>query len=155
MGPNPGCNQGTTVKDLVVVRFNFEMYNCLENNKQRTKRRFGVISFCNVQRTINYYSWWNYKTRQVSVSKHQSTKLDKDKSDLTLSINELDIANTELIKLLAVHIDENLNFTEHIIKLCVKASQKVGVLSRLRNWIPCKAKLLLLYWNYTLWQALC
>ena len=28
-------------------------------------------------------------------------------------------------------------------KLCTKASQKVGVLSRLRNLIPCKAKLLL------------
>ena len=68
---------------------------------------------------------------------------DKDKSDKTLSINDLDIANTELIKLLGVHIDENLNFTEHISKLCIKAGQKVGVLSRLRNLIPCKAKLLL------------
>ena len=53
------------------------------------------------------------------------------------------IANTELIKLLGVHIDENLNFTEHISKLCIKASKKAGVLSRLRNLIPCKAKLLL------------
>ena len=70
-------------------------------------------------------------------------KLDKDKSDKTLSINDLDIANTELIKLLGVHIDENLNFTEHISKLCIKAGQKVEVLSRLRNLIPCKAKLLL------------
>ena len=47
---------------------------------------------------------------------------------MTLSINELDIANTELIKLLGVHIDENLNFTEHFSKLCIKASQKVGEL---------------------------
>ena len=38
--------------------------------------------------------------------------------DKTLSINDLDIANTELIKLLGVYIDENLNFTEHISKLC-------------------------------------
>ena len=72
-------------------------------------------------------------------------KLDESKSNKTLRINDLDIANTELIKLLGVHIDENLNFTEHISKLCIKASQKVGVLSRLRNLhvIPCKAKLLL------------
>jgi len=56
-------------------------------------------------------------------------KLDKDKSDKTLSINDLDSANTELIKLLGLHIDENLNFTEHISKLCIKPSQKVGELS--------------------------
>lgn len=55
-------------------------------------------------------------------------KLDKDKRDKMLNVNDLDIANTELIKLLGVHIDDNLNFTEHISKLCTKASQKVGVL---------------------------
>ena len=60
-----------------------------------------------------------------------------------LNINDLDIANTELIKLLGVHIDDNLNFTEHISKLCTKASQKVGVLSCLQNLIPCKVKPLL------------
>ena len=48
-----------------------------------------------------------------------------------LNINNLDIANSELIKLLGVHIDDNLNFTEHISKLCTKTSQKVGVLSHL------------------------
>ena len=66
-------------------------------------------------------------------------KLDKDKRHKMLNINDLDIANMELIKLLGVHIDDNLNFTEHVSKLCTKASQKVGVLSRLGNLIPCKA----------------
>ena len=80
----------------------------------------------------------NVDVRAWSVLHHHF----KSKSNKTLRIN-LDIANTELIKLLGVHIDENLNFTEHISKLCIKASQKVGVLSRLRNLIPRKAKLLL------------
>ena len=93
-------------------------------------------------------SWYSNNFLLANPDKFQSLninprKLDKDKGDKTLSINDLDIANTELIKLLGVHIDENLNFTEHISKLCIKASQKVGVLSRLRNLIPCKAKLLL------------
>ena len=47
-----------------------------------------------------------------------------------LNINDLDI-------------DDNLNFTEHLSKLCTKAGEKVGLLSRLRNLRPCKAKLLL------------
>ena len=93
-------------------------------------------------------SWYSNNFLLANPDKFQSLninprKLDKDRSDKTLSINELDIANTELIKVLGVNIDENLNFTEHISKLCIKASQKVGVLSRLRNLKPCKAKLLL------------
>ena len=92
--------------------------------------------------------WYSSKFLLANPDKFQSLniypwKLDKNKSDKTLRINDLDIVNTELIKLLGVHIDENLNFTEHICKLCIKASQNVGVLSRLRNLIPCKAKLLL------------
>ena len=48
------------------------------------------------------------------------------------------------IKLLRVQIDEKLSFTSHITELCTKASQKVGALVRLRNLIPCNAKLSLL-----------
>ena len=51
-----------------------------------------------------------------------------------------EIKETEQIKLLGVNIDNNLNFTSHI---STKASQKVGVLMRLKNLIPCNAKLLL------------
>lgn len=41
-------------------------------------------------------------------------KLDRDKSDTTLSIDGIDITKAELMKLLGVCIDDNLNFTEHI-----------------------------------------
>ena len=47
------------------------------------------------------------------------------------------------MKLLGVYIDENLNFAGHISELCTIASQKVGMLVRLRNLIPCNAKLML------------
>ena len=47
------------------------------------------------------------------------------------------------MKLLGVYIDENLNFAGHISELCMRPSQKVGTLVRLRNLIPCNAKLML------------
>ena len=50
----------------------------------------------------------------------------------------------EQFKLLGVNIDESLNRTQHIREnRRTKASQKVGVLMRLRNIIPCQAKLIL------------
>ena len=81
----------------------------------------------------HFHAWYSNNFLLANPDKIQSLninprKLDKDRSDKPLSIKELDIANTELIKLLGVHIDENLNFTEHFSKLCIKASQKVGEL---------------------------
>ena len=45
---------------------------------------------------------------------------------------------------LGVTIDNKLNFNEHINDVCNKASQRVGVIMRLRNLIPTTAKLVLL-----------
>ena len=42
-----------------------------------------------------------------------------------------------------MNFDENLIFSQHISELCKKASQRVGVLARLRNLITTEAKLLL------------
>ena len=68
---------------------------------------------------------------------------DSDKQTEALQIEDQIIANTSQIKLLGVEIDDKLNFTSHISNICIKASQKVGVLLRLRNLIPCKAKLII------------
>ena len=46
--------------------------------------------------------------------------------------------------ILGVTIDNKLNFIVHINDVCNKASQRVGVIMRLRNLIPTTAKLVLL-----------
>ena len=62
--------------------------------------------------------------------------VDKTNNDEVVRISDQIIRKTEQIKLLGVNIDDNLNFSSHISELCcVKASQKVGVLMRLRNLI--------------------
>ena len=49
------------------------------------------------------------------------------------------------MKLLGVTIDSKFNFNDDISTICKKAipSQRIGVLMRLRNLIPTKAKLIL------------
>ena len=66
--------------------------------------------------------------------------IDADKKGSVLTLANDEIMKTEQIKLLGVNIDESLNFTQHIIEICTKASQKVGVLMRIL--IPCQAKLI-------------
>ena len=67
-----------------------------------------------------------------------------------MNIGNDDIRKTEQMKLLGVYIDENLNFAGHISELCMRASQKVGMLVRLQNLILCNAKLMLYKTPYVL-----
>ena len=68
--------------------------------------------------------------------------MDSNKETVALQIED-QIVNASQIKLLGVEIDDKLNFTNHICNICIKASQKVEVLLRLRNLIPYKAKLII------------
>ena len=89
----------------------------------------------------NYFLWANPDKFQPPTINPRNIDAHKKSSVLTIANEE--IMKTEQIKLLGVNINENLNFTQHISEICTKASQKVGVLMRLRNLIPCQAKLIL------------
>ena len=71
-------------------------------------------------------------------------KRRNETEQINIKIGDQAIKTTDNIKLLGVNFDENLIFSQHISELCKKASQRVGVLARLRNLITTKAKLLLI-----------
>ena len=48
---------------------------------------------------------------------------------------DITMKNTTEVKMLGITIDSKLNFNSHIKTLCVKASQKIGALSRLSNYL--------------------
>ena len=60
-----------------------------------------------------------------------------------LNLNGKIIRTSDSLKFLGVTLDNKLNFNEHINDVCNKASQRVGVIMRLRNLIPTMAKLVL------------
>ena len=66
---------------------------------------------------------------------------EKDISKICLKVDNEEIEQTTLLKLLGVNIDHQLSFSEHVKFSSVKSSQKIGVLLRLKNFIPEKAKL--------------
>ena len=60
-----------------------------------------------------------------------------------LNLNGKIIRTSDSLKILGVTLDNKLNFNKHINDVCNKASQRVGVILRLRNLIPTMAKLVL------------
>ena len=73
----------------------------------------------------NYFVM-NANKSHLLVTKHNNVFLKVD--------NEI-IESTETVKLLGVTIDNKLNFTEHISKMCNKASSKLHALARISNYI--------------------
>ena len=89
-------------------------------------------------------TWYNDNYLMVNPDKFQLLMINSQnhKDQASLTINAHVIESTADISLLGVNIDEHLVFSKHIGGLCIKASQRVGVLPRLRNLIPTEAKLL-------------
>ena len=46
------------------------------------------------------------------------------------------------LRLLGLKIDQNLDFSKHVSEVCKRAGRKVGVITRLRNILSARAKLI-------------
>ena len=83
--------------------------------------------------------WWSFIVNPLCLQFLLCGKF----CSLNTTINAHVIESTADISPLGVNMDEHLLFSKHISELRMKASQRVGVLSRLRKLIPSEAKLLL------------
>ena len=83
------------------------------------------------------YLQGNLKKYQAMIIRNQCTKTEKT----CIIVKNKSIAETDSLMLLGIAVDCKLNFNEHISNVCRKASQRIGVIMRLRNLIPTEAKL--------------
>ena len=72
----------------------------------------------------------------VNPDKFRLIFLDKRRSDNTnieVEIGNEKISSTSSVKLLGVHIDDKLNFNEHVNKICKSAGNQLNALIRLNR----------------------
>ena len=74
---------------------------------------------------------------------HMKEQFSCTEHSTNLNLNGKIIRTSDSLKILGVTLDNKLNCNEHINDVCNKASQRVGVIMRLRNLIPTMAKLVL------------
>ena len=90
-------------------------------------------------------NWYDSNLLQGNLKKYQTMNIRNksvnygDKTSITV-IGQ-DIMESDNLEVLGVTIDCGLNFNLHISDVCKKASQRVGVIMRLRILIPNEAKL--------------
>ena len=71
----------------------------------------------------------------VNPDKFQLILQDKGRSDninRVVEIRNEKIRSTSLVKLLGVHIDDKLNFSKHINKICKSTGNQLNALIRLK-----------------------
>ena len=93
-------------------------------------------------------NWYYSNILEGNLNKYQTMNIcnkgsNEDSNPYNISVKGNLIETSDGLKLLGVTMDSRLNFSNHISSTCVKASQRIGVLMRLRNLIPTMAKLLL------------
>ena len=88
-------------------------------------------------------TWYDSNLLAGNLKKYQVLNLGFTQNDSNICVSDVVIETKDNIILLGVVLDSKLNFSEHIISICKKASQRIGVLMRLRNLIPMKSKLIL------------
>ena len=70
-----------------------------------------------------------------------AAKRKKIEHDVIIEINSRPISNTDKYKYLGIHLDPSLSLTDHVQKVCKKASSRLGLLRRIRPILTIHAAL--------------
>ena len=84
-------------------------------------------------------NWYDSNLLQNNLQKYQMMNIQSKRASneqASITVEGEIITESENLKLLGMTIDSRLNINEHINNVCMKVSQRVSVLMRLRNLIP-------------------
>ena len=153
-----GCPQGSSFGPLIWNLFQNDMAQQVTNSNltmyaddhqmYKTGSNLAMVKDSLEEQGKQAMSWYEENYLQANPDKFQvltinPRNVDTSQQNKDIFLNGKVVKNNDQIELLGVKVDDNLNFSNHISELCKKASRKVGVLTRLRNLIPCSAKLII------------
>ena len=85
------------------------------------------------QDTSTLFHWFDFNDMKTNASK--TNLLVSNEENISIEIENEVIKGTKSVKLLGVTVDNKVNFTEHIGKLCKGTSQKLHALARISKFM--------------------
>ena len=77
---------------------------------------------------------WFYNNNLIS-SAEKSYLIVSTKKNLEIQVSNCSIKNEDSVKLLGIHLNNDLNFDYHVNQLCKKASKNLHALARIANYM--------------------
>ena len=80
---------------------------------------------------------------RVNASKFQFITFSRNGEKMSITLTDDVILETQShIKLLGIHIDDQLNFNEHATYLCKKSGRQLNALARMSRFLPAEVKMI-------------
>ena len=140
---------------LFILDDDVDIYNYADDNTfVCSGYDYDSVKHTLLQNVNNVISWFKNNNLKVNPDKFQCIVFGRKDNLGSFKIDIHDIIPDDVVKILGLHLDNNLNFDVHISKLCKKAGNQICVLARLCNVLDQPSKMLLYnsfiecYFNY-------
>ena len=87
-----------------------------------------------LQKTTEIIFRWFHNNNLIS-NAEKSNLIASSKENLEIQVSSCSIRNEDIVKLLGIHINNNLNFDYHINQICKKTSKKLHALTRIAKYM--------------------
>ena len=104
------------------------------------------LKYCIEIDLLNIQDWFYANKLTLNIDKSVYLIFNRNNfSEIKLELNGVTIPRGKVVKFLGTWIDEDLNWGEHITKLCLRLGMKLGLLHRSKNFLPAHAMKTLYY----------
>ena len=151
-----GTPQGSCLGPLIFLIFcndlqlHLQFMTCFQFADDTTllmgHRNNYYLKYCVEIDLLNVQDWFYANKLTLNIEKSMYLIFNKNNfNDIKLELNGVTIPRGKVVKFLGTWIDEDLNWSKHITKLCIKLGMKLGLLHRSKKFLPTHAMKTLYY----------
>lgn len=121
-----------------------DLYNFADDNTMSNASKDMNVVKASLEVSSNEsIEWFAHNFMQANASKFQVCLLSRNPlvKSLCLNVNGFTLQSEEIVKLLGIHIDNQLNFNYHVSVICKRAANQIKVLARMCNVFSVKSKM--------------
>ena len=129
--------------DLFIENSDIDTANYADNNTPYVcSSDLDSVIFKLQKNTERIFKWF-YNNNLIS-NTEKSHLILSTKKNLEIQVSSCSIKNEDRVKLLGIHLNNDLNFDYHVNKLCKKASKKLHALARIAKYMDINKRRMLM-----------